>query len=69
LKASKLVNAELEAQVDHLGEEGSGLRRKLLLQDFDLTNTKALKEILNEKVEGLERVIASHDDMVSGLLK
>jgi hypothetical protein len=56
--------------VDHLGEEGSGLlQRKLLLQDVDLTNTRALKDVLDEKVEHLERVIASHDEMVSGLSK
>jgi hypothetical protein len=66
LKASHLVNGE----VDHLGEEGSGLlRRKLLLQDVDLSNTRALKNVLDEKVEHLERVMASHDEMVSGLSK
>jgi hypothetical protein len=67
LKASHLMNTDLE--VDHLGEDESGLRRKLLLQHFDQTNTRALKDVLDEKVEHLERVIASHDEMVSGLLK
>jgi hypothetical protein len=69
LKAPHLMNTDLEVQVDHLGEDESGLRRKLLLQHFDQTNTRALKDVLDEKVEHLERVIASHDEMVSGLLK
>lgn len=65
LKAAYESEAELEQRVARLEAEGGDLRTKLLLQDFDLTNTKSLKMILHDKVEDLERVIAAHEDLVS----
>eukprot|EP00243_Klebsormidium_subtile_P001665 TRINITY_DN129_c0_g2_i1.p1 TRINITY_DN129_c0_g2~~TRINITY_DN129_c0_g2_i1.p1 ORF type:complete len:1549 (+),score=629.15 TRINITY_DN129_c0_g2_i1:555-4649(+) len=63
LKAAYDSEAQLEARVARLEAEGGDLKTKLLLQDFDLTNTGSLKSILHNKVEDLERVIAAHDDL------
>ncbi|GAQ86489.1 hypothetical protein KFL_002920060 [Klebsormidium nitens] len=63
LKAAYDSEAQLEARVARLEAEGGDLKTKLLLQDFDLTNTRSLKSILHDKVEDLERVIAAHDDL------
>jgi hypothetical protein len=52
-----------EAQAELHKEETSGLKLKLLNQDFDLVHATAGKRILSERVQDLERVLANYDEV------
>lgn len=64
LKAALSSKTELEAEVHRLAEEGQSIRKELMLKDFDLTRTSALKALLNDRLQDLERVIEAHDAVV-----
>lgn len=65
LRAAHASNAELQSEVGNLKAEGDSLRTQMLRQDFDLTHSRAIKAIFDERVTDLEKVIAEHDDLVS----
>lgn len=48
-----------------LGAEESSLRTQVLSKDFDLTHTRFLKAILDDKVQDMDRLIEAHEEMVS----
>jgi predicted RNase H-like nuclease (RuvC/YqgF family) len=64
LTAAKVDKAELAAEIERLKSEGSSLQSKLLRKDFDMTHTRALKAILETRVEDLERQIAEQNAWV-----
>jgi predicted RNase H-like nuclease (RuvC/YqgF family) len=64
LTAAKVDKAELAAEIERLKSEGSSLQSKLLRKDFDMTHTRALKAILETRVEDLERQIAERNAWV-----
>jgi hypothetical protein len=66
LKDANLTNAALEAEVQRREAQEGTLRSQLLAKDFDLTHTRALKHMLDNRVADLERVIKAHHDLVSG---
>lgn len=64
LKAANYSMAELNAQVAHLEAERTAFQTKLLSADFDITHISAMKNIMDARVQDLERVIADHEDLV-----
>lgn len=65
LKNALESNTKLEADVERMMVEGDAFRTQLLKRDFDIAHTVALKNLLDGRVEDLERTIAAHDDAVS----
>lgn len=65
LAAAEEANAALEAEVEQITSEKGALQTEVLLKDFDLTHSNAMKALLDDRVTDLERVIAAHDDLVS----
>lgn len=61
LKAAQSANTELETQVEFLEAKEGMLQTQLLRKDFDLAHTQALKAILDEKTNFLERTLAELD--------
>lgn len=64
LRAALATNTELEADLKRLEKEGGSLRTQVLMKEFDLTHAHALKGMLSDRVQDLERAIEAHEDLV-----